>query len=66
QARRAKGQRRQPRSANRTSGLGAAGARPHHAMDGRVSEKKDARGGKTRRRSAFCHATNWDAPRRYR
>ncbi len=62
QARRAKGQCRQPRSANRTAGLGVAGARPHHAMDGRVSEKKEAGGGKTRRRSAFRDGTNWDAP----
>jgi hypothetical protein len=65
QARRAKGQCRQPRSANRTSGLGVAGARPHHAMDGRASEKKEMWGGKTRRRSAVRHEPNWGAPRRY-
>src|ERR1700730_2897541 len=65
QARRAKGQCRQPRSANRTSALGVAGARPHHAMDGRESEKKEARGGKMRRRSVFRLGTNWDAARGY-
>jgi hypothetical protein len=65
QARRAKGQCRQPRSANRTQGQGVAGARPHHAMDGRVSEKVEAWGGTPRRRPAFRHETNWDAPRGY-
>jgi hypothetical protein len=34
-------------------------------MDGRVSEKKEAWGGKTRRRSAFRLGINWDAPRGY-
>ena len=65
QARRAKGQCRQPRSAKRTPRPGVAGARPHHAMDGRVSEKKEVRGGKTRRRQAFRRRTNWDAPRSF-
>jgi hypothetical protein len=34
-------------------------------MDGEVREKKEAWGGKMRRRSAFRHGTNWETPPRY-
>ena len=62
QARRAKGQCRRPRSAKRTPRPGVAGARPHHAMDGRVSEKR--RCGAAKRAAARHSATGQTGTRR--
>ena len=62
-ARRVEGQRRQPRSANRTLRLGVASTKQHRALDGRVSETKKVRGGNKRHRSANREETTPDAPR---